>query len=131
MFGNNEYYLSQILDRQNEILIELRNINDNIIKYLGEEYDLKEKKLRQKIQKANFTKEQFETLKESIDYTREKHSKKNNKECDHNWILEEQEIIRQKVSYKTYRCCICGKKQIRKDEIQDNGSVNVTFFESV
>lgn len=133
MFGNKESntYLSQILDRQNEILTELRDINNNIVKYFGEEYDLKEKTLIRDIKNAHFTRNQFDVLKEVIEHTREKHFKNINKECEHNWILEEQEIIKQKVSYRKYKCSICGKEQIRKDEIQDNGSVNVTLWERV
>lgn len=51
--------------------------------------------------------------------------------CKHDWLLEEQEIIRQKVSYKRYKCNVCGKEQIKREEIQYNGSVNVTLWERV
>lgn len=77
MFGNREEintYLSQILDRQNDILMELRDINNNIVKYFGEKYDLKEKTLRQDIKNAHFTRNQFDVLKEVIKHTREKYS---------------------------------------------------------
>lgn len=71
---------------------------------------------------------------EAVQYeVHKQEQEKNSKptECDHEWKLEEQEIIRQKSSYKRYKCSICGKEQIRKDEIQDNGSVNVTLWERV
>lgn len=49
-------------------------------------------------------------------------------ECEHNWILEEQEIVNQKVCYKTYRCSICKKKHIRKDKLFKDGSINTTLW---
>lgn len=52
-------------------------------------------------------------------------------ECCHNWVLEEQEIIRQKVSYKKCKCSICGKEIIKKEEIQYDGSVDATLWERV
>lgn len=88
MFGNKESnkYLSQILDKQNEILKELKDINNNIVKYFGEEYDLKEKELRRKLHNANFTCRQFETVKELVEHVKEKHSKKDNEKCEHDWV---------------------------------------------
>ena len=50
------------------------------------------------------------------------------KECNHDWILEEQEIVNQKVCYKTYKCSICKKRHIRKDELLKDGSVNTTIW---
>lgn len=48
--------------------------------------------------------------------------------CEHHWILEEQQIIRQKVSYKTYKCSICGKERMIKTEVQD-GNCYETLWE--
>lgn len=89
MFGNKESntYLSQILDKQNEILTELRDINNNIVKYFGEEYDSKERELTRKIKNAHFTNKQFDVLKEVIEHVKEKHSKESKKECEHDWVF--------------------------------------------
>lgn len=80
MFGSKESntYLSQILDRQNDILKTLESIDRNIVKYFGGEYDLKEKELTQKILDVKLTKKQFDVLQETVDHVREKHSKKTN-----------------------------------------------------
>lgn len=50
-------------------------------------------------------------------------------ECQHNWILEEQEIIKQKVSYKRYKCNTCGKEKIIRIEFQDDGLADATSWE--
>ena len=50
-------------------------------------------------------------------------------ECNHNWVLEEQEIIKQKVSYKRYKCYICGKEKIIRIEFQDDGLADATSWE--
>lgn len=133
MFKNREEtstYLSKILDKQNDVLKTLKSIDENIVKYFGDEYELKERELTQKILDAKLTTKQFDVFKETMNHIKEKHSK-GNKECNHDWILEEQEIIKQKVCYKTYRCRICGEEQIQKHEIQDDGSVNVTLWKMV
>lgn len=52
------------------------------------------------------------------------------KECKHNWVLEEQETIKQKVFYKRYKCSICGKERMVKNELQD-GVVDSTLWEKV
>ena len=70
------YYLKRILEKQNEILNTLKSIDNNIVKYFGEEHEPKERELNEKIRDAKFSKEQFEVLKETIAYTKEKHSKK-------------------------------------------------------
>lgn len=71
------YYLKRILDKQNEIMNTLKSIDNNIVKYFGEEHEQRKRELNQKIKDANFSKEQFEILKEIIDYAKEKHSKLN------------------------------------------------------
>ena len=77
------YNILQILKKENEILTVLKNIDNNIIKYFGKDYDFKERELNQKINDANFNDEQFKVLQEAIAYTREKHSQ--SKECEHEW----------------------------------------------
>lgn len=69
------YYLKRILEKQNEILNTLKSIDNNIVKYFGEEHEPIERELNKKIRDAKFNKEQFEVLKETIAYTKEKHSK--------------------------------------------------------
>lgn len=46
--------------------------------------------------------------------------------CKHNWVLEEQEIIKQKVSYKRYKCSTCGEEQITRTEVR-----NGEFYETL
>ena len=70
------YYLKRILEKQNEILNTLKSIDNNIVKYFGEEHEPKERELNEKIRNAKFSNEQFEVLKETIAYTKEKHSPK-------------------------------------------------------
>lgn len=72
---DNMYYLKRILEKENEILNTLKSIDNNIVKYFGEEYEPKERELSAKIKDAKFNKEQFEILKETVAYTKEKHSK--------------------------------------------------------
>lgn len=74
------YYLKRILEKQNEILNALKSVDNNIVKYFGEDHELIERELNQKIRDANFSEEQLEILKETIAYTREKHSKTNCKQ---------------------------------------------------
>ena len=78
MFGREETndILKQILTKQCEILRELRDIDDNIVTYLGGELNTREKVLKKKIEKAGFTRNQFELIRELMDYSREKCSKK-------------------------------------------------------
>jgi hypothetical protein len=78
MFGREETndILKQISTKQFEILRELQNINDNVVMYLGGELNTREKVLKKKIEKAGFTRSQFEVVTELMDYTREKCSKK-------------------------------------------------------
>lgn len=75
------YYLKRILEKQNEILNTLKSVDNNIVKYFGSDCDLKEKELSQKIQRANFNREQFEILKESVAYTKDKYKKRDNTIC--------------------------------------------------
>lgn len=72
------YYLKRILEKQNEILNTLKSVDNNIVKYFGEEHEPRERELNEKIRDAKFSKEQLEILKETIAYTKEKHSKKEN-----------------------------------------------------
>jgi len=74
------YYLKRILEKQNEILNTLKSVDDNIVKYFGEEHEPRERELNKKIRDAKFSREQFEVLKEAIAYTREKHSKPSNED---------------------------------------------------
>ena len=74
------YYLKRILEKQNEILNALKSVDNNIVKYFGEDHEPIERELNQKIRDANFSKEQHEVLKEVIAYVREKHSKPNCKQ---------------------------------------------------
>lgn len=77
------YYLKCILEKQNEILNTLKSVDDNIVKYFGEEHEPRERELNKKIRDAKFSKEQFEVLKETIAYTKEKHSKpSDNGKCE-------------------------------------------------
>lgn len=50
-------------------------------------------------------------------------------ECNHGWVLKEQEIIEQKVSYKRYKCRICGKEKIIRIEFQGDGLADATSWE--
>lgn len=68
--------LLKIFCKQNEILKELKNIDDNIIKYLGKEYELEEKKLKEKMLDAKFNHQQFEVVKEIMEHMKEKYSHK-------------------------------------------------------
>ena len=56
-------------------------------------------------------------------------SLESSEECGHNWVLEEQETIKQKVSYKRYKCRICGKEKIIRIEFQDDGLAHATSWE--
>lgn len=48
--------------------------------------------------------------------------------CEHEWVLEQQEIIKGKVCFRTYRCRICGKEMLDKTEIQEDDTYNVTSW---
>ena len=76
MFGRKETndILKQILTKQFEIWRELQDINDNIVTYLGGEPNTKEKALKKKVEKAGFTRSQFELVRELMDYSRGKRS---------------------------------------------------------
>lgn len=79
MFGREETndILKLIFTKQCEILTELQSIDSNIVKYFGEECDLKEKVLTEKVRNAHFTRSQFELVKELMAYAKEKHSEEN------------------------------------------------------
>lgn len=68
---NNTYFLEKILEKQNAILDELKNLNENIIKYCGGEQAFKTEELKQKMFNAKFTKNQLEIIKEFVDYKTE------------------------------------------------------------
>lgn len=68
---NTTYFLEKILEKQNAILDELKNLNENIIKYCGGEQAFKTETLKRKMSDANFTKSQFEIIKELVDYKTE------------------------------------------------------------
>lgn len=78
MFGREETndILKLIFTKQCEILTELQSIDSNIVKYFGEECDLKEKELKEKVRNAHFTHNQLELVKELMNYVKEKHSEK-------------------------------------------------------
>lgn len=69
------YYLKCILEKQGEILGVIKSVDDNIVKYFGEEYELKEKELNQRIRDAKFNKEQFDVFVDTISYVKAKHAK--------------------------------------------------------
>lgn len=113
------YNLLQILKKENEILTVLKNIDNNIIKYFGKDYDFKERELNQKINDANFSDEQFKILQEAIIYTREKHSQ--SKECEHEWVtcglttIKNPTVTKSSLpngQYKFAECTKCGKTKI-------------------
>lgn len=77
MFNRDENdYLKQILEKQCDILKVLKNIDNNIVKYFGEENELKEKELCQKLFDVHLTRKQFEVVQEVVNYTKEKYSKR-------------------------------------------------------
>lgn len=78
MFGREETndILKLIFTKQCEILTELQSIDSNIVKYFGEECDLREKVLKEKVKNARFTSNQLEVVKELMGYAKEKHSEK-------------------------------------------------------
>lgn len=118
MFSNKESntYLSQILDKQNDILTELRDINNNIVKYFGKEYDSKERELTQNIKNAHFTNKQFDVLKEVIEYVKEKHSKENKKECEHDWVFVKQTTNTGGTDIH-YRCRKCNAYMVKNGDV--------------
>lgn len=95
------YYLKRILEKQNEILNMLKNVDDNIVKYFGEEHELRERELNKKIRDAKFSNEQFEVLKETIAYTKEKHSKP----IDKNKCEDCKYYINNKCTHPYSTCC--------------------------
>lgn len=78
MFGRKETndILKLIFTQQREILTELHFLNNNIVEYFGGECGLKEKELKEKVRNARFTHNQFELVKELMNYVKEKHSEK-------------------------------------------------------
>lgn len=80
---------------------EMHFTEDDIVKYFGEEHELRERELNKKIRDAKFSNEQFEVLKETIAYTKEKHSKP----IDKNKCEDCKYYINNKCTHPYSTCC--------------------------
>ena len=54
-------------------------------------------------------------------------------QCNHNWVTEKAETATKEeagcVTYYTLRCSICGKKRIKRVEVDGNHHFDVTMYE--
>ena len=72
--------LDFVVENQREILEVLRSIDNHIVEYFGEKYELKEKTLKERVAEANFSRKQFEIVQEVINYVKEKYSSESAKD---------------------------------------------------
>lgn len=66
-----KYFLKHILETQKEILKVLKNIDNNILNFFGDEEDKKLEQINKVVRKGHFVESQRETLKELIKISNE------------------------------------------------------------